>query len=102
MIRCGAGRSTISTRTFANIEREIGENVATLGLGIGLTTAVFSVVNAELALEFSRELPLNRGLHVKLIVSGYAARLFVDGATTPGRVREVRRLGIRGEAGAAR
>ena len=29
------------------------------------------------------ELPLNRWLHVKLVVSGYAARLFVDGAANP-------------------
>src|SRR5262249_13054778 len=29
------------------------------------------------------ELPLNRWLHVKLVVSGYAARLFVDGAPNP-------------------
>jgi hypothetical protein len=29
------------------------------------------------------ELPLNRWVHVKLIVSGYEARLFVDGAANP-------------------
>lgn len=29
------------------------------------------------------ELPLNRWLHVKLVVSGYTARLFVDGAANP-------------------
>src|SRR5262245_33939596 len=29
------------------------------------------------------ELPLNRWLHVKLVVSGYNARLFVDGAAAP-------------------
>ena len=29
------------------------------------------------------ELPLNRWLHVKLVVSGYSARLFVDGAANP-------------------
>src|SRR5262249_35819070 len=29
------------------------------------------------------ELPLNRWMHVKLVVSGYAARLFVDGAVNP-------------------
>src|SRR5262245_60363824 len=29
------------------------------------------------------ELPLNRWLHVKLVVSGYEARLFVDGAASP-------------------
>jgi hypothetical protein len=29
------------------------------------------------------ELPLNRWLHVKLVASGYTARLFVDGAASP-------------------
>src|SRR4029453_8758102 len=46
------------------------------------------------------ELPPNRWLHVKLVVSGYAARLFVDGAANPQlTVTSLRRPGTRGMIG---
>ena len=46
------------------------------------------------------ELPLNRWLHVKLVVSGYTARLFVDGAATPQlTVTSLRRPWTRGMIG---
>ena len=46
------------------------------------------------------ELPLNRWLHVKLVVSGYTARLFVDGATIPQlTVPSLRRSWTRGMIG---
>jgi hypothetical protein len=46
------------------------------------------------------ELPLNRWLHVKLVVSGYEARLFVDGAAKPQlTVTSLRRRWTRGMIG---
>ena len=46
------------------------------------------------------ELPTNRWLHVKLVVSGYAARLFVDGAANPQlTVTSLRRPWTRGMIG---
>jgi len=46
------------------------------------------------------ELPLNRWLHVKLVVSGYEARLFVDGAANPQlTVTSLRRSWTRGMIG---
>jgi hypothetical protein len=46
------------------------------------------------------ELPLNRWLHVKLVVSGYAARLFVDNAASPQlTVTSLRRPWTRGRIG---
>ena len=46
------------------------------------------------------ELPLNRWVHVKLVVSGYAARLFVDGAANPQlTVTSLRRPWTRGMIG---
>jgi hypothetical protein len=46
------------------------------------------------------ELPTNRWLHVKLVVSGYAARLFVDGVANPQlTVTSLRRPWTRGMIG---
>lgn len=46
------------------------------------------------------ELPLNRWLHVKLVVSGYAARMFVDGVANPQlTVTSLRRPWTRGRIG---
>jgi hypothetical protein len=46
------------------------------------------------------ELPLNRWLHVKVVVSGYTARLFVDGAANPQlTVTSLRRPWTRGMIG---
>lgn len=46
------------------------------------------------------ELPLNRWVHVRLVVSGYVARLFVDGATEPQLVvTDLKRPWTRGQVG---
>jgi hypothetical protein len=46
------------------------------------------------------ELPVDRWVHVKLVVSGYAARLFLDGATAPQlTVTSLKRPWARGKVG---
>jgi hypothetical protein len=45
------------------------------------------------------ELPLNRWVHVKLVVSGYSARLFLDGAAAPLLTATLKRPWARGQVG---